>query len=71
MAGSSRHYPDNAPIFAKKAEGRSERAALSFAEKLAVLDELKKRVEPLVQARKARQASQVSPVKPGHKPGRA
>ena len=56
MVGPRRHYPDNTPIFAQKAEGRSERAAISFAEKLIALDELKERVEPIVQAREARKA---------------
>jgi hypothetical protein len=56
MVEPHRHYPDNAAIVAQKAKGRSERASLSFAEKLAALDELKKRVEPIVQAREARNA---------------
>jgi hypothetical protein len=33
--------PDNADIFARKAEGRRQRAAATFAEKLAALDALR------------------------------
>ena len=48
------HYPDISDLIARKASGRRQRAALSFAEKLAALDALKERVEPLVQARRIR-----------------
>lgn len=34
-------YPDISDILAKKAKGRAAAAALSFAEKLAILDRLK------------------------------
>jgi hypothetical protein len=47
-------YPDNAGIHARKAEGRRQQAALSFGEKLAILDDLRARVEPIVRAREAR-----------------
>ena len=49
-----RSYPDNSGIHARKAEGRKQRAKLSFAEKLVALDELRARVEPIVRAREAR-----------------
>jgi hypothetical protein len=49
-------YPDISDILAQKASGRRQRAALSFAEKLAALDALKERVDPIVRARKVRQA---------------
>lgn len=49
-------YPDISDILAQKTSGRRERGALSFAEKLDILDSLKERVEPLVQARKIRTA---------------
>jgi hypothetical protein len=52
-------YPDISVILAQKASGRRQRAGLSFAEKLAALDALKERVEPIVQARKARRKRQV------------
>jgi hypothetical protein len=55
MKSSEPQYPDISDILAQKASGRRQRAALSFAEKLAILDALKKRVEPIVQARKARE----------------
>jgi len=54
MSNTRKHYPDNTEIFARKAEGRRQRAAATFAEKLAALDELRDRVEPIVRARKAR-----------------
>jgi hypothetical protein len=50
----SQHYPDITDILAQKARGRRERASLSFAEKLAILDKLRKEVAPIVQARQAR-----------------
>jgi hypothetical protein len=50
----SQQYPDIADILAKKARGRRERASLSFAEKLAILDKLRKDVAPIVRARQKR-----------------
>ncbi len=47
-------YPDISDILAGKAAGRRQRAALSFAEKLAALDALKERVQPIVRARQQR-----------------
>jgi hypothetical protein len=47
-------YPDITNILARKAQGRRERASLTFAEKLAILDKLKKDVEPIVRARRER-----------------
>lgn len=54
MSDQGRTYPDNTPIFARKEEGRTRRAALSFAEKLIALDELRARVQPIVDAREER-----------------
>ena len=54
MTGRPMQYPDISSILALKAEGRRERAALSFSEKLDALDALSARVEPIVQAREAR-----------------
>jgi len=48
-------YPDISDILAKKASGRRQRAALSFAEKLDALDALRERVQPIIQARKIRE----------------
>jgi hypothetical protein len=50
-------YPDISDVLARKAAGRRQRAELSFAEKLDILDALKERVAPLVRARKLRLAS--------------
>jgi hypothetical protein len=47
-------YPDIADILAQKARGRRERASLSFAEKLAILDKLREEVAPIVRARQER-----------------
>jgi hypothetical protein len=58
MADGSRQYPDISDILARKARGRKERAALTFAEKLDALDALKERVAPIVQARKVREQKQ-------------
>jgi hypothetical protein len=47
-------YPDISDILAHKAAGRRQRAALSFLEKLAILDALRERVKPIIQAREFR-----------------
>jgi hypothetical protein len=47
-------YPDISDILAHKAAGRRQRAALTFAEKLDILDALKERVRPIIQARELR-----------------
>ena len=52
-------YPDNSGIHARKDEGRWQRAKLSFAEKLAAVDELRARVEPIVRAREARKLAKL------------
>jgi hypothetical protein len=49
-------YPDISDILARKAAGRREHAVLSFAEKLDIVDSLKRQIEPLVQVRKTRVA---------------
>ena len=41
-------------ILARKAEGRRERAALSFLEKVEILEAMRKRVEPIRRAREER-----------------
>jgi hypothetical protein len=56
MASMRKEYPDISDILALKSSGRRRRAALSFAEKLDVLDALKERVRPFVAARQARHA---------------
>jgi hypothetical protein len=47
-------YPDISNILAQKSVGRTMRARLSFAQKLDLLDALRERVEPIVQARASR-----------------
>jgi hypothetical protein len=55
MTGQPPKYPDISDILARKAAGRRQLAALSFAEKLDALDALRERVQPIIQARKARE----------------
>jgi hypothetical protein len=50
----SQQYPDVTDILIQKARGRRERASLSFAQKLAILDKLRKDAAPIVEARQAR-----------------
>jgi hypothetical protein len=57
-------YPDISEILARKAAGRRRRSALSFADKLAALDELRDRLRPMVQARKNRKAHARQAVSP-------
>ncbi len=64
MKNRHSQYPDISDILARKASGRRQRAALSFAEKLRILDALKERVEPLVQARKVRGEKQARSLSP-------
>jgi hypothetical protein len=54
MQDRNAQHPDIAEIFAGKALARRKRAQLSFAEKLDILDALRERVAPIVQARAAR-----------------
>jgi hypothetical protein len=42
-------------ILERKAEGRRGQARLTFAEKLEILDKMRERVRPIVEARKRRQ----------------
>jgi hypothetical protein len=64
MADEPKHYPDISDIVARKAAGRRDRAALSFAEKLDALDALRERVAPIARAREARRKKQ-GPIGPG------
>jgi hypothetical protein len=54
-------YPDISDILARKESGRRQQGALSFAEKLVILDALKERVEPIIRAREIRRRQQVQP----------
>ena len=61
MPESRKEYPDISDILARKAEGRRERAALSFAEKLELLDALRERVAPIIRARDLRKRQSPPP----------
>ncbi|WP_162914415.1 hypothetical protein [Taklimakanibacter lacteus] len=54
MKDRKRQYPDNSLIFAQKALWRQRRATATFAEKLAALDDLRERIQPIVSAREER-----------------
>ena len=54
MTDQRERYPDISDILARKATGRRQRAALSFAEKLAILDAMRDRVAPITRARESR-----------------
>lgn len=58
-------YPDISDILAHKAAGRRQRASLSFAEKLAILDALKERVGPIIQAREFRRQQRLQSLSQG------
>jgi hypothetical protein len=58
MFGTRKRYPDNSGIFARKEEGRRERALATFAEKLTAMDALRERVAPIARAREARRQTQ-------------
>ena len=52
-----RDYPDITDILARKAAGRRERAGLSLGEKIARMEALRERLEPLKRAREERKAA--------------
>jgi hypothetical protein len=54
MPNQQSAYADISAILAQKAAGRRQRADLSFAQKLEIVDELRARVEPIIQARESR-----------------
>jgi hypothetical protein len=54
MKARTRRYPNIVAILARKARGRRQLAALSFGEKLDILDALRERVEPIRRARELR-----------------
>ncbi len=59
-------YPDISDILARKAEGRRQLAALSYGEKLDILDALRARVEPIRRAREIRRKQGRVPLKQGY-----
>lgn len=62
MKSRASQYSDISAIPANKAAGRRQRAALSFAEKLAIVDELKEWVAPIIRAREFRRQQALQPV---------
>jgi hypothetical protein len=54
-------FPDISDILARKAEGRRENARKSFGEKIAMMEALRERLEPLKRAREARKAKRNKP----------
>jgi hypothetical protein len=53
-----RQHPDNSALYARRAEGRRQRAAMSFPEKLDAVDRLRAGIEPVVRAREERKRTQ-------------
>jgi hypothetical protein len=50
-------FPDISDILARKAEGRRKNAQRTIGEKIAMMEALRERVEPLRRAREARRAN--------------
>jgi hypothetical protein len=61
MKDNAPQYPDISAILANKARGQRKRAALSFTEKLLLLEGLRNRIQPIIQAREARRRRQHQP----------
>ena len=55
MVDHSLQYPDISAILSEKAMGRRQRGALSFTEKLLLLEQLRDRLKPIAVARENRQ----------------
>jgi hypothetical protein len=54
MTSGKKHYPDISDILARKAQGRRDLKALSFGEKIDILEAMRERTEPFRKAREAR-----------------
>jgi hypothetical protein len=52
----NKHYPDITDILERKERWRQQRAKLSFAEKLKILEQMRVRARPFVEAREHRKA---------------
>jgi len=61
MTDEKRQYPDVSDILARKAEGRREAAQRSFGEKIAWVEQMRKRLAPLKRAREERLAARRDP----------
>jgi hypothetical protein len=55
-------YPDISDVIARKQEARRARAALSFGEKIEIVERLRERLRPMREAREARK------IREGRKP---
>lgn len=53
-----KHYPDISDVLERKREGRREKARLSFGEKIARIEAMRKDLAPFKKAREARRAEQ-------------
>ena len=53
MSKRQRAYPDISDLLQRKAEGRKEIAARSFGEKIAMVERMRERLEPLKRTREA------------------
>jgi hypothetical protein len=53
-----RHYPDISDVLERKREGRRAKARLSFGEKIARVEAMRKDLAPLKRAREARRAAE-------------
>jgi hypothetical protein len=61
MSDDREAFPDISDILARKAEGRRKNARRTLGEKIAMMEALRERVEPLRRAREARQAKRKKP----------
>jgi hypothetical protein len=61
MNDNQNNFPDICDILARKAEGRRKNARLTLGEKIAMMEALRERVEPLRRAREARKAKGSKP----------
>jgi hypothetical protein len=61
MDDDQNNFPDISDILARKAEGRRKNAQRTLGEKIAMMEALRERVEPLRRAREARQATRKKP----------
>jgi hypothetical protein len=56
----STDYPDISDVLARKAEARNERAKLSFAEKIAIVEAMRERAAPFRKAREQQRSMQAN-----------
>jgi len=61
MNDDKNKFPDISDILARKAEGRRKNARLTLGEKIAMMEALRERVEPMKRAREARKATRKKP----------